>query len=480
MEELHDRDELLSALRGAVPSGRELIGADELATIKRLTRQLAAARPGAVGEYRRFSSVRERGIDLPREELVSWLAGKTVLVTGGTGCIGSLLTEHLAALGPARLVGLSRGETLPARTVPGAEYVAADIRDRSRLDEVFEAVKPDVVFHVAAQRSPARAETEVLRTVGTNILGTRNVLEASVAHGVSDVVCASTGKALRPYSPDVYAASKRVAEWLIARAAATCSIRFAATRFTHVVDNSIVAHRIDAWCKEGVIRLHSPDINFYVQSALESVQLLLAAGLDCHVGRLRIHALRDLGWPVNLLDLALGMIVETKSDSPVYLAGYERGYEEVPFPGLYDPRTAGDLSPLINAFEATGAVTGRCAAIDAFDLPVPCCDAPALARLDHLEALCEEARGNGHEPVGDPEIESAVRAALDALSWDLLDITLHDVPQAQIARTIRLTAANEGRLNPVNLRILAALRRSAARPPAPAHSRVGAPIVNAS
>jgi len=474
MEEMQDRDALLFALRNAVPPGRDLVGDDDLLVIKELTRQLVAARPWAVGEYRRFSSVRERGIELPQGELASWLAGATVLVTGGTGCIGSLLTEHLAALSPGRLVSLSRGETLPARTVPGAEYLAADIRDRGRLDEVFETVRPDVVFHVAAQRSPARAETEVLRTVSTNILGTRNVLETSVAHGVRDVVCASTGKALRPYSPDVYAASKRVAEWLISRAAATCSIRFAATRFTHVVDNSIVAHRIDAWCKEGVIRLHSPDINFYVQSALESVQLLLAAGLDCHVGRLRVHALRDLGWPVNLLDLALGMIAETKSDSPVYLAGYERGYEEVPFPGLYDPRTAGDLSPLINAFEAVGAVTGRVAAIDAFDLPVPCCDEPALARLAHLEALCEEARRGGREPSGDVEIESAVRAALDAVSWELLDATLHDVPQAQIARTIRLTEANEGQLNPVNLRILSALRRAAARPPSPIHPPVGA------
>ena len=477
MEELHDSAALLSALRGAVPQGRELIDEGDLPKIKELTRRLVAARPGAVAEYRRFTAVRERGIELPGEELTAWLRGATVLVTGGTGCIGSLLTEHLAALGPGRLVSLSRGQTLPSRTVPGAEYVEADIRDRCRLDAVFDAVRPDVVFHVAAQRSPARAETEVLHTVSTNILGTRNVLETSVGHGVRDVVCASTGKALRPYSPDVYAASKRVAEWLVSRAAATCSIRFAATRFTHVVDNSIIAHRIDSWCKEGVIRLHSPEINFYVQSALESVQLLLAAGLDCHVGRLRVHALRDLGWPVNLLDLALGMITETKSDSPVYLAGYERGYEEVPFPGLYDPRTAGDLSPLINAFEAVGAVAGRTPAVDAFDLPAPCCDEPAVDRFEQLEALCEQAYGNGYAPAGDygAETESAVRAALDALSWDLLDNTLHDMPPAQLARTIRLTAANEDVLNPVNRRILAALRRAAAGEHATAHRPPGVP-----
>ena len=71
-----------------------------------------------------------------------------------------------------------------------------------------------MIFHVAAQREPALAEVEVHRTVSTNVLGTRNVLESAEAAGVRQVVCASTGKALRPYSPDIYTASKRAAEWV--------------------------------------------------------------------------------------------------------------------------------------------------------------------------------------------------------------------------------------------------------------------------
>ena len=93
------------------------------------------------------------------------------------------------------------------------------------------------------------------------------------------MVCASTGKALRPYSADVYTASKRAAEWLLARAAARAGARYSAARFTHVVDNSIVHARLLDWCEGGVLRLHSADIAFYAQSALESAQLLLAAGL---------------------------------------------------------------------------------------------------------------------------------------------------------------------------------------------------------
>jgi Polysaccharide biosynthesis protein len=456
---MHDTDSLVSALHEAVPKGRERLDVHDLPRLKELTDLLIAARPDAHREYERFQAVRDRGIALPTAELTEWLGGMTVLVTGGTGCIGSLLVEQLTALGPRRLVSLSRGDTLPSRALPNTEYRNVDIRDRAALTAAFDAVRPDIVFHVAAQRSPARAEAEVLRTVGTNVIGTRNVLEAAIDHGVADVVCASTGKALRPYSPDVYAASKRAAEWLMSRAAAGSDTRFTATRFTHVVDNSIIADRLAGWCKEGVIRLHSPDINFYVQSALESVQLLLTAGLDSHAGRVRVHTLRDLGWPVNLLDLTLGMLVETKSDSPIYLAGYERGYEETAFPGLYDPRTAGDVSPLVNAFEALGTTVARRPEVDAFDLPVPSGDQPALERFVELEAVCLGARGPDGGPGHD---HGAARTALDALSWDLLDAALHDLPEAQLTRTIRLSTVGGHDLEPVHQRIVSALYRAAA------------------
>lgn len=448
---MHNTASLVNALRETVPGGRDRIVDEEASRLRELTQKLIAARPEAHREFERFQGVRDRGIDLPLAELAERFGGRRILVTGGTGCIGSLLIEQLAVLRPGRLVSVSRGDTLPNHTPPGAEYRNADIRDRAGFDALVAEIRPDVVFHVAAQRSPARAEEEVLRTVGTNVIGTRNVLEAALAHGVPDVVCASTGKALRPYSPDVYAASKRAAEWLMSRAAADSDTRISTTRFTHVVDNSIVADRLANWCKEGVIRLHSPEINFYVQSARESVQLLLTAGLDPQPRRVSVHTLRDLGWPVNLLDLALGMLVETKSDSPIYLAGYERGYEETPFPGLYDPRTAGDLSPLINAFEAVGARSSRCPEVDVFELPLPRGDEGALDRFAELEDLC-----------ADPLAGSAtVRGALDALSWELLDAALHGLPATQLARTIRLSATCEDDLEPAHRRILAALRRAA-------------------
>lgn len=439
---------ILGAMRAAVPCGRAHLDPGETRVLADLTRRLVEARPAAHQEFQRFQAVRDRGIALPREAAAQWIGGRAVLVTGGTGCIGSMLMEQLSALRPARLVSVSRGVTAPWRQLPGARYITADIRDRGELAGVFDEVGPQIVFHLAAQRNPGLAEVEVHRTVTTNVFGTRNVLEISAERGVSDIVCASTGKALRPYSPDVYAASKRAAEWLMARAAPRGTARISAARFTHVVDNSIIAERLRRWCKSGVIRLHGTDIDFYVQSALESAQLLLGAGLGARAGTLRMHALRDLDWPVNLLDLALGMIAETRSGSPIYIAGYESGYEESAFPGLYDPRTAGDISPLINAFEAPAIVAGPCGEIDAFEAPAPSGDAGAVGALARLERACAAGAG-----------PAAIRGSFEVLCSALLDGTLRDVPRPALLRAIEISTAYDGGAAPAHPRLLGALHR---------------------
>ena len=137
---------------------------------------------------------------------------------------------------------------------------------------------------------------------------------------------------------------------------------------SHVLDNSIIYQRLLSWADEpedGVIRLQSPDIAFYVQSALESAQLLLAC-LGSARGEFRVLAISDLGWPVSLMDLALDVLVRGGSQVPVYVSGYDQGYEEIPFPGLYDPMMAGDVSPLLNAFEAAAVTGSPCPMVDSF------------------------------------------------------------------------------------------------------------------
>jgi hypothetical protein len=440
--------EIISAMREAAPPGQCDLDDTVLGELRSLTQALMTARPDAGEEYARFLALRHRAIAVPEAELAAWLGGATVLVTGGTGCIGATLMAQVARCSPGRLVSVSRGLTDRWPRLAEAEYAKADIRDPRGLADVFGEVRPDVVFHLAAQRDPGLAEHEVARTVTTNVLGTRQVICSAEEFGASHVVFASTGKALRPYSREVYTASKRAAEWLMAGAAGRGRASYSAARFTHVVDNSIIGERLLSWGEGGVVRLHAPDIMFYAQSALESAQLLLCAGLGARRGGLWTHAIADLGWPVGLLDLALGALAAAGSEAPVYFSGYDPGYESMPFPGLYDPQTAGEVSPLLSAFEAAGAERPPGRATDAFPVrfefgPQP--DAPLRA----LQDACV---------TGEPEV---VRAALDALSWSLLDAMLKAAPRETLVRVAGLAAPFESELSPAYRRILAAVRRQA-------------------
>ena len=411
---------IIGEMRAVAPPGQQRLDAATIGRLRDLTRSLIAAKEGAAEEHARFLSIGERGLCLPEADLAELLRGATVLVTGGTGCIGSTLMAQLAARCPGRMVSVSRGLTDGWPRQASAEYLYADVRDRSALDSLIGEIRPDLVFHVAAQRDPGLAEVEVHRTVSTNVLGTRNVLTAAAEAGVPQVVCASTGKALRPYSPEMYTASKRAAEWVASCVAVSSEMLVSAGRFTHVLDNSIIYQRLLNWvdgADGGVIRLHSTEIAFYVQSALESAQLLLLACLGSQRGEFRINAISDLGWPVSLLDLALAVLARSDSATPIYFSGYDLGYEEIPFFGLYDPMTAGDVSPLLNAFEAAAVVDSRSPMTDAFRVDmVP--EPRAVKMLNALAEVCDRTQ--------DPDV---VRAALNELSWSLLDSTLRAAPR---------------------------------------------------
>jgi FlaA1/EpsC-like NDP-sugar epimerase len=455
--------EVILAMQEAAPAGREDLTERERADLQSLTQVLMAARADAVDEVQRFVAIRSRGIALRQAGLADWLRGRTVLVTGGTGCIGSTLMTQLARLGPGRLVSVSRGATAGWPRLAQAEYLRADIADRAGLAAVFRAVRPEVVFHVAAQRDPGLAERDVILTVRSNVLGTRNVVEACAEAGVAELISASTGKALRPYSREVYTASKRSAEWILA-AAGGAGPRISASRFTHVVDNSIVYDRLLSWSRAGVVRLHDPSTLFYAQSALESAQLMLCAGTAARVdggsGTLRVYAIADLGWPVSLLDLALGVLQRAGSQSPVYFSGHDPGYERAPFPALYDPATAGDISPLLSAFEAIYAEHDPDLGIDASTVRLDLGQVPADL-LDGLEHACRSPAG-----------QAAARDALDELSWRVLDAALAALPQQTLRRAERLAALHEGDLSCDHARMLAAISRYA-RPGQPATTMSG-------
>jgi hypothetical protein len=445
-------------MSAAAPPGRPHLDETTARRLGALTRELIAAMPESAAEHDRFLAIRDRGLTLRparQAELAARLSGATVLVTGGTGCIGSALMAQLEKLGPGRLVSVSRGVARCARRRDGVEYLQADVRDRGALRQLVSGIRPDVIFHVAAQRDPGLAEVEVHRTVSTNLLGTRNVFAAAAAAGVPQVVHASTGKALRPYSPDIYTASKRAAEWVAGEHAAGGDLLCSAARFTHVVDNSIIYRRLQSWAAgpgETPIRLHGTSIAFYAQSALESAQLLLFAFLGAERGEFRVHAISDLGWPVCLLDLALGVLSDTGAPVPVYFSGYDAGYEQVPFPGLYDPLTAGDVSPLLNAYEAAVSVPPAVPGADAFWLRFAQ-DTQLPKMLSRLDDSCARTR----DPV-------SLRQELDELSWALLDATLRTAPRTALLRSATLAKAHWDTMSQDHRRVLEAICDVAGNP----------------
>jgi hypothetical protein len=240
-----------------------------------------------------------------------------------------------------------------------------------------------------------------------------------------------------------------VAEWVAAESAASNAMLCSAVRFTHVVNNSIIHQRLQEWAaSSAVIRLHSPDIAFYVQSAVESAQLLLMASLDTTPGQLLIHAITDLSWPVSLLDAALGVLAATGSDAPIYISGYDPGYEEVAFPGLYDPETAGDVSPLMNAFETALAVPSNGPMTDAFRVAMKT-DPRAAELFAALSESCDRAAGSGE-----------IRAALRELSWALLDETLDAAPVDALNRAAAMARNHSASLTPDHRLILEAIESS--------------------
>jgi nucleoside-diphosphate-sugar epimerase len=429
---------VIDEMRAVAPPGGTSLDEATKNQLRDLTRALLELKETeATDEVARFRRIAGRSLPLPGDQIAESLRGATVLVTGGTGCVGSALIAELARIGAKRVVSLSRGVTRGWPRHPCAEYLHADLADRDAVDAITAMVRPDIVFHVAGQRDPAHAETDIHGTITTNILGTRNVLAAAAASGVPRAVHASTGKAMRLYSPDIYAASKRAAEWVAADIAATTELRCSAVRFTHVVDNSIVYRKLRDWAADPdtLIRLHAHDAAFYAQSALESARLLLLAGLDPVPGRLRILAITDLGWPVALLDLALGVLAGAGSRTPVYFSGYDPGYEAVSFPGLYDPLTAGDVSPLINAIEAAAIVCGH-PHVDTFAMPA----APGAAKLvDECLAV-------------------RTRAALSDLSWSLLDLFIQNADLKSLEKTATLASRHARGLAPDHRRTLAAIR----------------------
>lgn len=305
-----------------------------------------------------FYEARTRPLHLYEAEVRDRLKNNVVLVTGGEGCVGQHLINQLVALGVERLVSVDNarcgqpGSDEPIAAQPGVVLYAADIRDYAALEQIFERETPAIVFHVAAQRLPGLAEKQVRETVTSNVFGTQNVIQLCEAYGVEQCIFSSTGKASRYFTAEVYAASKKVAEWLFAEAAQTGNVRYGMVRFTHMLDNSSMCEQIDSKIDQGKpINIHAPDRYVAGQNVGEAVNLLLNGLAFSEPGHLKFSLVRHLGWPTESLEVALHKIIQSGKDLPIYFQGVQPGYEESFFLGQVDWDDQLEINTLINALE---------------------------------------------------------------------------------------------------------------------------------
>ncbi|MCC5997275.1 MAG: polysaccharide biosynthesis protein, partial [Oceanicaulis sp.] len=277
----------------------------------------------------------------PDPELMSaTLHGRTVMVTGAGGSIGSELCRQILTQAPARIVLLDQSEfalyeveRALRESGAGCEIIAklGSVRDDTRVATLLERYEVNTIFHCAAYKHVPLVEDNVIAAVRNNTLGTLALARQAVAAGVSAFILVSTDKAVRPSS--VMGATKRLAELTCHALAATqTGTRFTVVRFGNVLDSSgsvlpLFRSQIE---QGGPVTVTHPDVTRYFMTISEAAQLVIQAGaLSNGTG---VYVL-DMGEPVRVVDLAFRM-VRLAGMRPYLEGSMTRGDIEIKFNGL--------------------------------------------------------------------------------------------------------------------------------------------------
>lgn len=258
--------------------------------------------------------LRRDSIQLDMQAISAYIEGKTVLVTGAGGSIGSELCRQISKARPEKLLLLGRGENsiyeihqeLIERFGPDMYIpIIADIRDEDRLETVFSRYKPQLVFHAAAHKHVPLMEAQPEEAVKNNIFGTRNVALAADKHGAEAFVMISTDKAVNPTS--VMGATKRIAELVVQDINKRSKTMYAIVRFGNVLGSrgSVVPLFKKQIAKGGPITITDPEMVRYFMTIPEAAQLVLQAGTFSKGGEV---FLLDMGEPVKILDMARDLV----------------------------------------------------------------------------------------------------------------------------------------------------------------------------
>jgi len=245
--------------------------------------------------------------DLDTEMIAAFIEGKRVLITGAGGSIGSEIVRQCRKFGAKALTLVESSEYNLYRIgeqVPDADLRLLSVTDKQGLEVLFSQVSPDIVIHAAAYKHVPICEHNPESAVINNIVGTKNVIDVSIAHHVEKVVIISTDKAVRP--TNVMGATKRVSE-LYAQNVPNGTTEIVAVRFGNVLGSSgsVIPKFKEQIEKGGPVTVTHPEMTRYFMLIPEACQLVLQAAAIAKGGELFIL---DMGEPVKIVDLARTMI----------------------------------------------------------------------------------------------------------------------------------------------------------------------------
>ncbi|MEZ5280691.1 MAG: polysaccharide biosynthesis protein [Acidimicrobiales bacterium] len=304
-----------------------------------------------IRELRESDLLGRHRIETDVRSIAGYISGRRVLITGAGGSIGSELSRQVSRYGPSRLFLLDRDESalhavqlsIHGRALLDSdELILANIRERDRLERVFEETKPDVVFHAAALKHLPLLERFPSEAYQTNVQATVHLLELAAAHDVSHFINVSSDKAADPIS--VLGYTKRISERLTAYTDTIGSGRYVSVRFGNVLGSR--GSVLTAFHKQVLsgrpLTVTHPDVARYFMTVEEAVELVIQAGAIGAGGEVLVL---DMGEPVRIVDVARRLAAQAGREAEIVYTGLRLGEK------LCEDLFAGSESPVATQHE---------------------------------------------------------------------------------------------------------------------------------